>query len=290
MEKAYPAGSLAGLEQQIKIHRQNGLKTKAQKSEHQRLKSELNKLYGNNKKFIIEFEKTNYKYLALMRSTGGFYKLFDHSALFYALNIAPRLNLNAALRADGDFAHKSAVGFVSVRDPAKIAKALKTIDIIQLPTRDQTGNYLLFLLPWEFTEQQVAKMLDDHNYKLQKLNHVVLVDNAIPVLFLQLNELLKILYENVRGMGGPVEREALGYDMVKTAAAMAHLYLDLANGRVSKHYCLTGLKHQLNFIKYRTKILADLKIWNARTCARVAEVIIKVGDIIDREQKIQKHQ
>lgn len=288
MQKAYNNSSLADLEQQLKIHRERGLKSKAQKSEHQRLRQNLNKLYNNNKKFIIEFEKTNYEYLALMRSTHGFYKIFDHSALFYIHSIAPKLNLQANLQTDGDFAHKSAIGFVSIREPARIAETLQTLNINQLKTKDRTGNYLLFKLPWRYTEDQLAEMVENHHFQMQHFNHIVLVDNIIPVLFLQLEELLKIIYENVRGMGGPVERKAFGYDLVKAVTEMNHLYFSLTNGQTDKLTCLTHLKHQLTFVKYQTKLIADLKIWQPRTIARITEAIIKVQDIINRELKRTK--
>lgn len=280
------SGSLAALEQQISDHRKQGLKTKAQKSEHQRLKSNLNKLYNDNKKFILDFEKTNYEYLAFMRSTNDFYKLFDHSALFYAHNIAPRLNLSATLRVDGDFTHKSSIGFVSVRNPEQIAAALETINIKQLETRDQTGNFLLFKLPWRFTDEQVTELIDANRFKLQQLNHIVMVDNTIPVLFVQLEELLKAIYENVRGMGGPVERETFGYELINRTATMNRLYLNLTNGATDKTTCLTTIRKHLNFVKYQTKLISDLKIWQPKTSARIADIIVKVQDIIDRELKI----
>lgn len=285
MQKAYHESSIAALEQQIIDHRQKGLKTKTQKSEHQRLKSNLNKLYNDNKKFIMEFEKTNYEYLAFMRSTNNFYKLFDHSALFYNHHIAPKLNLQSHLRPDGDFTHKSTTGFVSVRNPEKIAEAFTTINIKQVKTKDQTGNFLLFKLPWRFTEAQVAEIIEANHFKIRNFNHIVMVDNVIPVLFLQLEELLKAIYENVRGMGGPVERETLGYELIKTTTKMNRIYLNLTNGYLSKQTALETIKQNLNFVKYQIKLIADLKIWQPKTSARIAEIIIKLQGIIERELK-----
>lgn len=277
--------SLTEMEVHINQYRSQGLKTKARKSEYTRLKSELNKLYNDNKKFITEFEKTNYQYLAFMRSTHNFYKLFGHSALFYTYNIAPKLNLTANLRPDGDFAYKSAMGYVSLRSPEKIAEAMLTLGIKQLTTKDRTGNFLLFKLPWTFTEEQLNEMTEAQYYKNQKFNHVVMVDNIIPVLFIQLEELLKAIYENVRGMGGPIEREAFGYELVKVTTQMVHRYLDLTNGITNKQACLMALKKDLTFIKYQTKIISDLKIWTPKTSARIADVIIKVQDIVERETR-----
>ena len=277
--------SLAIAEQQLNDYRRQGLKTKARKSEYDRLKNHLSRLYNDNKKFLIEFERTNYAYLSMLRSTHGFFKIIGHSALFYAYNIAPRLNLKANLQPDGDFAHKSAEGIVSIRHPEKVAEALQTINIKQLQTKDRTGNFLLFKLPWTFTEDQVTELIERQNQKLQNLNRVVIADNIIPVLFLQLEELLKSVYENIRGMGGPVERETFGYDLLKTIIKMNHAYFALTSGQLSKHTCLTQLKSHLGFVKFQVKLLADLKIWTPKVSARIAETVITIQEIVLRELK-----
>lgn len=188
--------------------------TKAGKSELKRLKSERNKAYNENKKFLTEFEKTNFNYLVLLKSTNGFYKLVGHSALFYALNIAPRLNLAANLTTDGDYTHKSAEGIVSVREPEKLAEALKTINIKQLRPRHNPDDFILFKLPWAFTRAQLADMQDQQNQSLRHFNQLVMIDNAIPVLFLQLEELLKIVYENTRTLPSQFDRDIFGKPIV----------------------------------------------------------------------------
>ena len=284
MSQAYETPiSLTAAEAALNNHQDR--RTKAGRSEYQRLKSELTKIYNQNKKFLSEFEKTNFEYLALLKSTHGFYKFIGHSALFYTYSIAPKLNLTAHLKPDGDFAHKSPEGIVSVRNPEKITEALQTLNIKQLKTKNRTGDFLLFKLPWTFTEQQLADMIDQQNSKLQSFNHIVMVDNIIPVLSLQLEELLKAVYENVRGMGSPVEREAFGHDLIKTVITMNHLYLDLTNGYLSRHACLIKLKTHLQQVKYQIKLIADLKIWTPKTSSRLAEITIKLSDIITRELK-----
>ncbi len=259
--------------------------TKAGKSELKRLKSERNKAYNENKKFITEFEKTNFGYLILLKSTNGFYKLVGHSALFYALNIAPKLNLAANLTTDGDYAHKSAEGIVSVREPEKLAEAFKALGIKQLRPRHNPDDFILFKLPWIFTEAQLADMQDQQNQTLRHFNQLVMIDNSIPVLFLQLEELLKIVYENTRTLPSQFDRDVFGRPLTNTANKMTCAYFDLTNGRINRVNCFKSLKSDLAFIRYQTKLLTDLKIWQPKTSARAAETITKISDILDRESK-----
>lgn len=277
--------SIGQIEQQLKKLKQTKPKTKELKSEIARQKSELNKLYAANKKRIAEFEKTNYEYLALVRSTNDFYKLFGHSALFYAYSIAPKLNLQANLQADNDFTARSSEGFVSVRQPEKLTEVLNTLKIKKVKTKSQTGDFILYKLPWTYTDEQLNDFVEHNHTRMQKFNHIVIVDNVIPVLFIEIEELLKSIYENVRGMSGPTEKETLGYTAINSTAKMAHIYLDLANGHFDKLTGLKKLKQELKIVKYQTKLIADLKIWTPKTCARIGENIIKVQDIIERELK-----
>lgn len=259
--------------------------TKASKSELKRLKSERNKAYNENKKFITEFEKANLNYLILLKSTNGFYKFVGHSALFYALNIAPKLNLTANLTTDGDYASKSAEGIVSVREPEKLAEAFKTLGIKQLRPRHNPDDFILFKLPWAFTEAQLAEMQDQQNQTLRHFNQLVMIDNAIPVLFLQLEELLKIVHENSRTLPNQFDRDIFGKPLVDTANRMAYTYFDLTNGRINRVDCFKRLKSDLTFIKYQTKLLTDLKLWQPKTSVRAAGIITKISDILDRESK-----
>ena len=114
MEKAY---SLTNIEQELTNLKNQGLKTKSDKSKYNQTKTLLNKIYSENKNQIMQFESTNYHYIALMRSTHNFYKIFGHSALFYVCSIAPKLNLKANLQTDGDFVAKSENGFISTTLP-----------------------------------------------------------------------------------------------------------------------------------------------------------------------------
>ena len=277
--------SIIDIEKEIAEFKKHDIKTKQAKSKYRQLKTNLNQAYSENKNQIMQFESTNYNYLALMRSTHNYYKIFGHSALFYVYSIAPKLNITANLQPDGDFTSKSEYGFISIRDIEKLEEIFNSIKITRLPTKNQTGDFVVFKLPWTFTEKQLLDFIDENNFNMRKFNHVVLVDNILPILFIQLEELEKAIYENVRGMSGPVEREVLGYKLLNLSTNMLHLYFDLANGNIDKYSCLKKLKSDLNSIKYQVKIIADLKIWQPKTCVRIGDIIIKIQEIIIRETK-----
>lgn len=66
---------------------------------------------------------------------------------------------------------------------------------------------------------------------------------------------------------------------------MVRIYIEFANGRVDEILGLKTIKARLNKVKSQVKILADLKLWNARTYARIGEVLIKTQDILDLQIK-----
>ena len=262
-------------------------KTKARISEIKRLQTTLNRVYAEYKHKITEFEKTNHEHLALIRSTHGFHKMLGNSLLFYAFNIAPKLNLEAKVFSDGDYEDKSQFGIVSVRDIDEFEKSLKKLKIKRVVTKDKTGNLVIFKLPWEYSDKEIEKFVNQNTYDLHKYNHVIVAENTIPALFLNLNELLKVCYENVRRLE-PVAREALGNFIVEIDAEMVRMYVEMTNGRVSENDGLKEIRKRLNQVKSQVKILADLKLWNAKTYARVGEILIKVQEIVDLRLKSQR--
>lgn len=191
--------SIAQIEARIEqIRNAPNAKTKAAKAEEKRLQSVLNKTYVEYKRKLMVFEESNFGNLALLCSTHGFYKMFGNSLYFYAFDIAPKLNLDARVYSDGDYEDKSEAGVISVRDIKALTEALAKLKIKPATMKDKTGNLVIFRLPWKYTKEELEKFIEQNTYKLHKYNHVIIAENTIPVLYLNLNELLKACYENVR--------------------------------------------------------------------------------------------
>lgn len=272
--------SINSVEKRIEeIRVSDKVKTRVGQAEIKKLQTQLNKLYTEYKHRLMELEVNNHDKLMFLRSTKGFYKLFGNSLYFYAFNIAPKLNLDARVFSDGDYEDKSEAGVVSIRNLKEIEQKLIKLGIRRISTKDKTGNILVYQIPWEYSDEEIKKYSEQNTYELHKYNHVIVVENPIPVLYLNLNELLKINYENVRRLE-PVARETMGNFIVSTAAEMVRIYIEMANGRINEKVGLKNLESRLNKVKSQVKILADLKLWNARTYARVGECMIKIQDII----------
>lgn len=274
--------SVSALELAIEKIKSKGKLSKKDLAEVKRLKSLLSKVYNENKALVMKFEESNFERLVFLRSTGGFYKLVGHSAIFYNFSIAPKLNLRSSLRPDGDFEDKSEHGIVSVRDVTRIGEKLKTLKIKPMRTKNKSGDILMYKIPWKYTEKQLEEYINDNAYQIQKFNHVVMVENAFPTLYLVIDELVKAIYENVRKMPGPIERETLGYDLIRIAVKMKRIYIEISNGRLNEMDGLNGIREALNFLKSQTKVIADLKIWTPRVYARIGDNMIKIQDMTER--------
>lgn len=273
--------SIALIEKRIEVIRSSDRsKTKDARAEIKSLQSVLNKLYAEYKHKLMTLEKNNKDRLMFLRSTKGFYKLFGNSLYFYAFNIAPKLNINVKVFSDGDYEDKSEAGVVSVKNLNETEKQLLKLKIKRVESRDKTGNIVIYKLPWSYTDDVIKKYIEQNTYELGKYNHVIVAENTIPVLYLNLNELLKISYENVRRLE-PVARDTLGNFIVNTVAEMIRIYIEMANGRIDEMTGLKNIRLRLNKTKSQVKILADLKLWNAKTYARVGECLIKIQDIVE---------
>lgn len=263
------------------------VKTKLVQAEIKRLNSGLNKIYIEYKRKVMDFEKENTSHLVFLRSTNGFYKLLENSLYFYAFDIAPKLNIDAKVYSDGDYELKSEPGITSVKGLDGITKKLATLKIKPVKTKDKTGNVVFFKIPWEYKKEEIEKFKDENSYGMQKYNHVIVATNTIPTLYLNLNEMMKICYENVRRLE-PVAREGFGYSILKIESEMLSIYIEMANGRINEVEGMAQLKTKLNQVKAQVKLLVDLKLWNAKTYARVGEVLIKVQRILELRLKGQE--
>lgn len=259
-------------------------KNKTTQAEIKRLKTALNNAYNEYKHQAMDFEKHNLSHLLFVRSTSGFHKLFGRSLLFYAFDIAPKLELEARIYSDGDYEAKSDAGVISFRSLDATEKGLIKLGAKEIKLDDHTGNIVMYKLPWEYSESQIERYEGQNTYKLQKYNHVIMTENVIPILYLQLDDLLKAVYENVRRME-PVGRETLGNLMVELAAEMKRIYIEMANGRLRTDEGLKMFMSRINKMKSQLKIIVDLKIWNARVYARIGEIIIKTQEILELELK-----
>ena len=156
MEEAKAKIGIADIEAELAKLKAEGLKTKASKAKYSQIKMKLNKAYAENKALVMKFEETNYGYLALMRSTGGYYKMFGNSALFYVNSIAVKLGLKANLQTDGDYIAKSENGLVSVKDLGKMEDALKTIGVYKVRIKNK-GGYFVHVVPERGIEKYVRR-------------------------------------------------------------------------------------------------------------------------------------
>lgn len=277
--------SIGLLEKRIEeVQRCENVKTKAAQQELKQIKKTLSKVYFEYKKKLMELEKENRDKLMFLRSTKGFYKLFGNSLYFYAFDIAPKLNVDVKVLSDGDYDEKSEIGVASVRDLAEIEKQLRTLQIKKIATRDKSGNIVIYKLPWNYSDADIRRFTEQNTYEVYKYNHVIIAEDIIPVLYVNLNELMKICYENVRRLE-PIARDSLGIYIIKILAEMIRVYIEMANGRINEMAGLDEIGNRLNLIKYQVKIIADLKLWNARTYARIGDGMIKIQGIIDLQKR-----
>lgn len=280
--------SIAWLESEIVgINKLKNARSKENQAEKRKLQSRLNKVYAEYKCRVMELEERNFSNLILLRSTKGFYKLFGHSMFFYAFEIAPKLEIEARVYADGDFEAKSEYGMCSIANLVEFEKAIAKLGIKRMRAKpSDNGNLIVFKLPWEYSQKDLDKLVEQNEYMRSKYNHVIMATNMIPMLYVNLNDLLKACYENVRRLE-VVARETMGNMIVELVAEMMRIYIEMGNGRINELKAMTEMRVRLNKIKSQVKILADLKLWNANVYARIGEIMIKVQVILDSRIKIE---
>ena len=70
------------------------------------------------------------------------------------------------------------------------------------------------------------KLVEQNEYMRSKYNHVIMATNMIPMLYVNLNDLLKACYENARRLE-VVARETMGNIVVELVAEMMRIYIEM---------------------------------------------------------------
>lgn len=254
------------------------------RAEIRKLKRQISDIYITSKKSVLDFEKKNYKYLVFLQSTNGFHKLIENSALFFACDIADRLNLTANMQTDGDFDAKSEVGIVSVRLD-NIKKRLESAGIKPVEMGEQIAEVVFYELPEAYTPKQVEDLRNHTKLYLEQFNQIVLPTVIFPALYAQLNEALLAVYHTCRKMTDTFARDVLGKQMFDDIGKAERVYLEMAAGTITDIQGLEMIQTLVRKIKWQTKIFSNLNIWTPKNCVRIGKILQKLEKILALELK-----
>lgn len=245
--------------------------------------------YTKIKQKALEFEKENLGYLQFVDSTNGFKQLFDNSALIFKSKIAPVIGYKTVNLRQDDLTAKprAAHGVISFRNFENLRKKLVNIGAME-DEKTNYGRIIRFKLPSTYSKREIQDIIHDLGHQRQKFGQIISPKNPNPMLFVHLESLEKILYENLRQMH-PFAQKTIGIEIFGTATKLLKSYLFYANASADggQNY-ITNIQRGLRNIRYDLKTVENLGLIHAKNLERILEEIIIAERIVCRELKSAK--
>ena len=228
------------------------------------------KRYYDLKRRILNWEKDNYTKLAVLDAGKGWYKLFNHSAIIFACQIAKRLGVKAELISDTDYDLTTDTPVYLFKDFDKFETRLKTVRIFLGSKED--GVYV-FDLGYKVDAADLAAMMKEKEQLRARANKLVLPHEAYPALRNELRLLAGEIYEVVRKMN-PAARELVGDSMLGVSARMFENFVEAANGHTDmRQYLKTTIK-DLRRLDAKLLLVSDLRLIED---SKTYQLILRVG-------------
>lgn len=236
------------------------------------------------KQLALDFERNNYNYLQFVDSTNNFKQLFDHSALIFKSEIADKIGYKTVnLRPDISTTKiKAKYGLISFRNFDNLKKKLEGIGLVEDKNLKNKNIFYIKLLKI-FTKSEIENMADALADQKQKFQKIISPQNPNPILFVRLEELEKMLYENLRQIH-PFAQKTIGAEIFNLSAKSLELYLFYANTKNNdQKIYLKELELNLRKIRYNLKTVENLGLIHAKNLERILEEVAIIERIVKKE-------
>ncbi len=203
--------------------------------------------YNKNKKLVMQLEKSNLSHLFLLKSSGGFWKLFENSALFYAKVLAKRHNKTVKLHIDKD-ALASYDGYVAVRNIDDFEAILKAEGAKYDKSTSPNENVRAYRLKELISKDEIKGIRLLEKKEREKINEIIKTKEAFPDINYAMNEVLNRIVIEYR-KGASLDRNRILARMLDIMLDVKVDFRDMCNGVITKKAWKERLIPALNHLE-----------------------------------------
>lgn len=252
----------------------------AERREKEQKQRELRAKYDAQKKEIVSHEDDNYGSLYVLETHDGWWKMFGHSAIFYAYDIGPQLGKSPRLLADSDFRNKENWGVVTIRSIDLLEQSLKKLKIEKRYHKDGVA---MFTLNKTYTPDELTMLRRTEELKWEAANKLIAPKVVMPELYKDVRELTASMYEMVRKFV-PAARELVGNEILECVNDLSVEFVmamnEWANMRmevyVRRAFCVT------EGLQARMELVMNLKLTDAGTAYKMTMKIVKLKKRLEK--------
>lgn len=200
--------------------------------------------YNKNKKLVLQLEKGNLSHLFLLKSSGGFWKLFSTSALYYAKVLSKRHNKSIKMHIDKD-AMASYDGYVAVRNIQDFEELLAEEGAKYDAKTSPNENIRAYRLKDLILKEEIKGIRLHEKAEKEKINEIIKTKEVFPDVNYAMNEVLERIVIEYR-RGASLDRNKILSRMLDTMLDIKLDFRDMCNGIIPRKEWKEGLAPKLN--------------------------------------------
>ena len=249
--------------------------------------------YEDSKMKALQFEEQNYGYILLVETTDGWYKMFANSTIlyrYYVLPLAKEKLDNPALyepkiKADLDFRYKAKIGVLYFKNREQFEVPLKAVGAEKVKIAElKSERILAYKLTRKMTMQEFVRLKEDEDALWNKSNTLITPKAVFPDLGIDIQEMGKLFYDNVRKFD-KTTREVLGGDVLRSTRRLAKGLIMAEKDYTSwEIFFRTGMGI-IGELYADVSLLSDMRLVENNTLLRMTESIGRVENDIKKAMK-----
>lgn len=233
---------------------------------------EEKKAYNLVKKEVLEHEEDNFSKLYVVKAPGGWYKVFEHSAIIYAHDLAMRLGKRIIIYPDTDYNYVAKIGVASFKDFEKFKKDMFSLKV-KLVHDD--ARVAVFHLGYSVTPESINGYLKEDEEARRRTEKMLVPEKIFP----KLKQELRLLNETVWHASQKMtewNKQMLGREMTEITKAAYRNFLLMARGWKDADLFFSETQRRMEDLKCDVAIAESLRIFDVEKTYKISLQIATV--------------
>ena len=259
------------------------------------------KLYRANKRKVMKEEKTNTKYIIIVRENKVWYKMFGNSALIFKRYVTPRIQaeLNPDFKApnlmdDSDFdasEYKGPQGRVPrVLNFPNITPAIEAMEKIGYKpvVVEENGkvnkNIIKYQMDREFTDKAILKMQKVEDYYWHEINRTIVPDESYPDLSMKMTTVARQVFYKVKKFPKDA-KEIIGRDTMAAQEEMMEKLIMAERGKLSWDEFFERVSELVARVYASMVYFSEIRLVDRKELLELAVDIVELEKSIEKARK-----
>ena len=247
-------------------------KTAAEKAAENR---RISKMAADVKKQVFELEEGNDQYIYVFRSKGGWWKMGQYSALFYANIVCEKLSKRPPkILKDSDHFSTFRYGVISKKDLQPLADELKKIGMRR---RKITPAIYAFKFEKPIEKGIITTLVQAKEIQRERANKLVDTQLIFPKMHLAIRDVMKMIWYYLEKHRDNMAKKVILPGLLERAMSLKRTYSRISNSYLAAEEGLVILMRTANDMISDIAFLMEIDELSMTDCNKMQN---KLGDIV----------